>query len=89
MLAIVSPVPVRAGSETPPADTPTVEPSLTPGPATNFVADEVLVKLDPAVPLESFLQPLQARGITQQSQISQLGVTVLKVPAGQVLEIVA
>lgn len=89
MLAIVSPAPVRAGSGTPPPDTPTVEPSPTPGPATSFVADEVLVKLDPAVPPESFLQPLQARGITQQSQISQLGVMVLKVPSGQVLEIVA
>ncbi len=87
--AVISPRPVLADTGTPPPDTPTVEPSLTPDPATNFVADEVLVKLDPTVPPESILQPLQERGITPQSQISQLGVTVLKAPAGQVLEIVA
>lgn len=87
--ATISSHPVLADTGTPPPDTPTVEPSLTPDPATSFVADEVLVKLDPTVPPESILQPLQERGITQQSQISQLGVRVLKVPAGQVLEIAA
>lgn len=89
MMASLSPRPAQAQSETPPPDTPTVEPSPTPDPATNFVADEVLVMLDSTVSPDSFLQPLQARGITQQSQIVELGVLVLKVPAGQVLEIAA
>ena len=59
--------PVLADTATPPSDTPTAEVTATP--STNFVADEVLVNLDPAVPPDSILQPLQARGITQQSQI--------------------
>ncbi len=84
-----SPRPALAETAALPTETPTIEPSLTPDPSSNFVPDEVLVKLDPSVPPESILQPLQARGITQQSQIVELGVTLLKVPSGQVLATVA
>ncbi len=54
-----------------------------------FVADEILVKFEPGTPAADIAKINRSQGARVKSEIPQIGVLVLKVPSGKVLDKVA